>query len=119
MSCNEVVTAVVLHPCQTDVTRCAAIRLELEYVGVIIGPDLIVRDGQVITQPAKRVSQDRTIFGWKKRLKENPKQTTRQLDLIIKNTYRTLMTHGMKGCYVFSEDHETRAYLRGRLRSEK
>jgi DUF2075 family protein len=95
-----------IHTCQG---------LELEYVGVIIGPDLIVRDGQVITQPNKRANQDRTIFGWKKRLKQNPVAIQRQLDLIIKNTYRTLMTRGMKGCYVFSEDAETREYLRSRL----
>lgn len=107
---NSIEEVGCIHTCQG---------LELEYVGIIIGPDLIVRDGQVITQPVKRASQDRTIFGWKKRLKENPEQTTRQLDLIIKNTYRTLMTRGMKGCYVFSDDHETREYLRGRLKSEK
>jgi DUF2075 family protein len=109
MKPNSIEEVGCIHTCQG---------LELEYVGVIIGPDLIVRDGQVITQPAKRASQDRTIFGWKKRLKQYPEQTIRQLDLIIKNTYRTLMTRGMKGCYVFSEDGETREYLRARLKDE-
>jgi DUF2075 family protein len=108
MKPNSIEEVGCIHTCQG---------LELEYVGVIIGPDLIVRDGQVITQPEKRAKQDRTIFGWKTRLKQNPEQTTRQLDLIIKNTYRTLMTRGMRGCYVFSEDEETRAYFKGRLQS--
>ena len=106
MQPNSIQEVGCIHTCQG---------LELQYVGVIIGPDWIVRDGQVLTQPDQRAKQDKTIFGWKTRLKQNPKETTRQLDLIIKNTYRTLMTRGMKGCYVFSQDEETRAYLRQRL----
>jgi DUF2075 family protein len=106
MKPNSIEEVGCIHTCQG---------LELEYVGVIIGPDLIVRDGQVLTQPDKRASQDKTIRGYKTRLKQNPQDTARQLDLIIKNTYRTLMTRGMKGCYVYSEDEQTRAYLRARL----
>ena len=33
-------------------------------------------------------------------------------DAIIKNTYRTLMTRGMKGCYVYCVDKELQEYLR-------
>ena len=106
MKPNSIEEVGCIHTCQG---------LELEYVGVIIGPDLIVRDGVVMTQPDKRAKQDKTIFGYKSRLKETPVQTARQLDLIIKNTYRTLMTRGMKGCYVYSEDEETRDFLRSRL----
>jgi DUF2075 family protein len=35
------------------------------------------------------------------------------LRAIIQNTYRTLMTRGMKGCYIWSEDEETREWFRG------
>ena len=35
----------------------------------------------------------------------------RVTDLIIRNTYRTLMTRGMKSCYVYSTDKETRDYF--------
>ena len=108
MKPNSIEEVGCIHTCQG---------LELEYVGVIIGPDLIVRDGRVITQPDKRAKQDRTIFGYKKRLKENPQDMARQLDLIIKNTYRTLMTRGMRGCYVYAEDAETREHFINRLRS--
>ena len=31
--------------------------------------------------------------------------------MIILNTYRTLMTRGLKGCYVYAVDPELRAYL--------
>jgi DUF2075 family protein len=30
--------------------------LEIDYVGVIIGPDLLIRDGKVVTDPSKRAS---------------------------------------------------------------
>lgn len=36
-------------------------------------------------------------------------------DEIIKNTYRTLMTRGMKGCYVYCVDKNLAEYLKGRL----
>ena len=35
-------------------------------------------------------------------------------DEIIKNTYRTLMTRGQKGCYVYSVDPETNEFLKQR-----
>jgi DUF2075 family protein len=46
--------------------------LELDYVGVIIGEDLIVRDGEILVQPIKRDKGDRTVFGWKSGIKVNP-----------------------------------------------
>jgi uncharacterized protein len=93
-----------IHTCQG---------LEIDYVGVIIGPDLLIRDGKVVTDPSKRASSDKSVFGWKKLMKEEPSRAAAELDLIIKNTYRTLMTRGMKGCYIFSEDEETRDWFRG------
>ncbi|MDH0419397.1 DNA/RNA helicase domain-containing protein, partial [Delftia tsuruhatensis] len=44
--------------------------------------------------------------------KEQPAEAARLADSIIKNTYRTLMTRGMKGCYVYATDAKLRAYLR-------
>ena len=36
-------------------------------------------------------------------------------DEIIKNTYRTLMTRGMKGCYIYCEDMALQAYFIDKL----
>ena len=47
-----------------------------------------------------------------KREKEKADQVA---DEIIKNTYRTLMTRGMKGCYVYCTDSNLAHYLRERL----
>lgn len=57
---------------------------------------------------------DRSIRGWKTLMRSEPEQTRERLDRIIRNTYRTLMTRGMKGCYVFCTDPALRDYLRQR-----
>lgn len=95
-----------IHTCQG---------LELEYVGVIIGNDLIVRNGIIITQPDKRAKTDKSLHGYKRDLAAGVTDTEKKADLIIKNTYRTLMTRGMKGCYIFCEDEETRNYFASRV----
>ena len=95
-----------IHTCQG---------LELDYVGVILGPDLIVRDGVIQTDGTERASQDSSIRGLKKMLKEDPEKALSQADQIIKNTYRTLMSRGLKGCYIFSVDQETNEWLRSAM----
>jgi hypothetical protein len=98
-----------IHTCQG---------LELEYVGVIIGPDLVVRNGEVITDATKRSGMDRSVKGMKKMLSSpNKAETLENLDRIVKNTYRTLMTRGMKGCYVYCTDAETIHFLKSRIGS--
>ncbi len=90
--------------------------LELDYVGVIIGNDLLVRDGEIMVDPSARSGMDRTIFGWKKGIKEDPDYWKPLLKTIIKNTYRTLLTRGMKGCYIYCTDAETNNYFKERCR---
>lgn len=92
-----------IHTCQG---------LEVDYVGVIVGEDFVVRNGKVITNASKRASSDKSVHGYKKQLLENPTETLKMIDLVIKNTYRTLMTRGMKGCYVYFVDEETRNYFK-------
>ncbi len=89
--------------------------LEVDYIGVIIGDDLIVRNEEVLVDPSKRAPEDRTIFGWRKMKREDPEGTKELLKQIIKNTYRTLMTRGMKGCYVYCVEEETSQYLQNKL----
>jgi DUF2075 family protein len=93
-----------IHTCQG---------LELDYVGVIIGKDLLVRNGVVEVHPEHRSRMDSSIKGYKK-LSKLPGGPER-IAAVIKNTYRTLMTRGMKGCYVWAEDAETNAYLRAAM----
>lgn len=86
--------------------------LELDHVGVIIGPDLIIRDGKVITVPEARSKNDASIKGYKKALKTDPDGARAKADALIKNTYRTLLSRGMRGCLIWSADAETLAYFR-------
>ncbi len=95
-----------IHTCQG---------LEFDYVGVIIGPDLRYRDGEVVTDYRERASSDRSVFGMKKMFKENPEEAQTLADELIKNTYRTLMTRGMSGCYIYCCDDGLQSYMRDRI----
>lgn len=99
---NSVHEVGCIHTCQG---------LELDYVGVIIGPDLIVRDGKVLTDATQRSGMDSSIKGYKKLAKEAHEEAARKADRIIKNTYRTLMSRGLKGCYIYCTDSETNRYF--------
>lgn len=105
---NSIEQVGCIHTCQG---------LEVDYIGVIIGPDLVIRNGRVVTAPEMRDKQDRSIRGYKTRMKSEPEETSKLVDLIIKNTYRTLMTRGMKGCYLYCTDEQTARYFQERSMS--
>ncbi len=92
-----------IHTCQG---------LEASYIGVIIGPDMIVRNGEVLVDPSKRSRMDNSIKGYKTLLTQEPEAAKERIRKIIKNTYRTLMTRGMKGCYVYCVDQETGEFFK-------
>ena len=81
--------------------------LEFDYVGIIIGLDLRYENGHVITDRFMRAKSDASIKG----LKDNEKLG----DRIIRNTYKTLLSRGQKGCYVYCEDKALSSYLKKRL----
>ena len=93
--------------------------LEFEYVGVIIGDDLRYEDGRMVSDYTKRARTDQSIKGLKKMEGEDPERAHRLADEIIKNTYRTLMTRGMKGCYVYATDPGLRDYLKSRAKEAR
>lgn len=108
----------IVHPDSVKEVGCihTCQGLELDYVGVIIGPDLIVRNGQVITDATKRAATDQSLKGLKAKMKTDPEGAKILADRIIKNTYRTLMTRGMKGCYIYCTDPETQEYFKQQLK---
>jgi len=95
-----------IHTCQG---------LEVDYIGVIIGSDLVARSGRLITQPECRSRMDKSLSGYKRLLKSNPQDACDRADRIIRNTYRTLLTRGLKGCYVYCVDQETQEYFKHRI----
>ena len=90
--------------------------LEFDYVGVIIGDDIRYEDGHIVTDFTKRASTDQSLKGIKSLYKENPEEAKKRADEIIKNTYRTLMTRGMKGCYIYCTDPGLREHIKDRLK---
>lgn len=81
--------------------------LEFEYVGVIIGRDLRFENGKVITDRTQRAKSDATIKG----LNGNEALG----DKIIRNTYKTLLSRGQKGCFVYCEDKNLSNYIKKML----
>ena len=81
--------------------------LEFDYCGVIIGLDLRYEGGKVITDPTKNAKSDKSTFS-PQSLKKGPSPLG---DMIIKNTYKTLLTRGQKGCFIFCEDQNLADYL--------
>ena len=88
-----------IHTCQG---------LEFDYIGVIIGPDIRSIDGKVVTDATERARTDQSLRGLKRYGEDAPEIA----DRIIKNTYKVLMSRGMKGCYVYCTDKGFADHLR-------
>lgn len=95
-----------IHTCQW---------LEVDYVGVIVWDDFVIRDWKVVTNHKNRASTDQSLKWLKKLIERNPEFGYEEADKIIKNTYRTLMTRGMKWCYVYFVDKETEEWFKGKI----
>jgi len=93
--------------------------LEFDYVGVIIGDDMRYEDGRVVTDFTKRAKTDQSLKGIKTMYKKSPEDALQLAEEIIKNTYRTLMTRGMKGCYIYCTDARLAEYLKKCLKQNE
>jgi DUF2075 family protein len=80
---------------------------EYEWSGVIIGADLVARDGALVTRRSE--SKDPAF---KSRKLVGDEET----DRLIRNTYKVLLTRGMRGTMVYSTDPETREHLAALVR---
>lgn len=80
--------------------------LEFDYVGVIIGPDLVWNAQQGAWEGYLQKSEDYTLKnGFGATNAPNPTE-------ILKNIYWVLSTRGVKGTFFYSQDADTRAYLK-------
>ena len=80
--------------------------LEFDYVGVLIGKDLRYDEtlGMVVTDKTQ-ISPDDKSSGIRSAKDDVAER-------LIKNTYKTLMTRGQKGCFLYCEDKALAAYIR-------
>ena len=74
---------------------------EYDWNGVIIGPDLVYRDGRLVT--VRSASKDPALL--------RRGVSDAQADRLIRNTYNVLLTRGMMGTVLYSTDTETQAFL--------
>jgi len=72
---------------------------EYDYSGVIMGPDLVWRDGRWVARPDR--SHDSQV----------KRGTAEEFDRAVRNTYKVLLTRGMRGTLVYSTDRETQELL--------
>ena len=91
--------------------------LEFEYVGVIFGLDIRFENGKVITDYNQRARTDNSLRGIKTLASKDPKKAQEIADKIIRNTYRTLMTRGQKGCYIYCCDKALSEYFKERIKN--
>ncbi len=84
--------------------------LEFDYVGVIIGKDLQYDNltGRIITDKTQIDKDDNT---------SGIRTASLQIaERLIKNTYKTLLTRGQKGCYIYCEDKKLYNYIKQQLK---
>lgn len=89
--------------------------LEFDYVGVIIGDDLRYENESVITDFTKRAKTDKSLDGILSGAKKGKEEDLKTADTIIRNTYKTLMTRGMKGCYIYCTDKKLSEYFKSKI----
>lgn len=80
---------------------------EFDYVGVIFGTDL-------------RFNLDKSE--WEGHPEDSYDESTKNADdflQLVKNTYRVLLTRGIKGCYVYFMDKDTERFIKSRLKTGK
>lgn len=87
-----------IHTCQG---------IDMNYCGVIIGKDMVFRDGKVQFNPSANAKSD-VASG----IRKAPKDLAEKL---IRNTYYVLLTRGMLGTYVYCEDPALRDHLRSMI----
>jgi DUF2075 family protein len=77
---------------------------ELDYVGVIVGNDLIYNFDEQKWEGVKGNCADPVV-----------KRSGVLFTDLIKNTYRVLLTRGLKGCYVYFMDENTERFVKSRI----
>ena len=93
--------------------------LEFDYVGIIIGNDLLYKNNKLITDFHNHASTDPSFKGIKKLEKEDSLYANLVADKLIRNIYRVLLTRGIKGCYVYCVDESLNSYFKNLIKQFK
>lgn len=88
---------------------------EFDYVGVIIGNDMRFENNKITTDYTKHSKSDSILRGINKKLSQDREKTLKEIDELIINSYRILLTRGKKGCYIYCMDKKLEEYLKNKL----
>ena len=81
---------------------------EYDWSGIILGPDLVWRDGQFVVQREHNKDPE---------LRSRNRVSDEEFDKLVRNVYKVLLTRGMVGTVIYSTDAETREALRELVRT--
>lgn len=76
---------------------------EYDWNGVIVGPDLVWRDGRFVS---------RREFNRDPDFRSRTRVSDAEFDRLVRNVYKVLLTRGMVGTVIYSTDAETREALK-------
>ncbi|MGE0014733.1 MAG: DNA/RNA helicase domain-containing protein [Candidatus Methanomethylophilaceae archaeon] len=71
-----------------------------------------------MTDRTRRARTDQSLRGLKQKYPD-PEEREKVADRIIWNTYRTLMTRGMRGCYIRCTDRPLKEHMNSRVNKFK
>jgi len=80
---------------------------EFDYAGVIFGNDLVYSFDEQTWKGHAENSADNVV----KRSKDN-------FTALVKNTYRVLLSRGMKGCYIYFMDKDSERFFKSRIEKD-
>ncbi|GAB2682737.1 DUF2075 domain-containing protein [Nocardia goodfellowii] len=80
---------------------------EFNWAGVILGPEIGVEDGRLVVR--RDANKDKALKS--KRLFDE------DFDILIRNTYKVLLTRGMQGVVIYAVDPATQEFISGLVES--
>ncbi|WP_348981039.1 DNA/RNA helicase domain-containing protein [Staphylococcus sp. 11007852] len=107
-----------IHPCpnvpNTIESTYTIQGLDLNYAGVVIGPSVKYRDGQIIfdekSSANKKATRKRTLEDGSKQYFSN---------MLLKNELNVLLTRGVNGLYIYAVDDQLREALKNASKGDK
>jgi hypothetical protein len=82
---------------------------EYDWAGVILGPDLVWRDGGFVSRREYNRDPD---------FRSRARVPDEEFDRLVRNVYKVLLTRGMIGAVLYSSDEQTREALRHLVNGE-
>lgn len=106
-------TAFINDPEQYDRIGCVHTiqGVDMDYAGVIIGKDLVYRDGRIVFDKTKNAKSDNASG-----IRNAPDS---EAAILIRNSYKVLLTRAIYGTYIYCEDKALNDYIKSLIKAGK